>query len=258
VKVSAPEFGTFSFGIHKLFGGHLMKHRVAQFAFVLTLVCTALTSAHATTVTIKFTGPETVGGTPVAYGGFYVGIYKGTINGKSAQFVCDDFLSEISGGQSWSAIVGQTNLVSSTVKFNPPSSFITNPLLIPYNLNLQELYNMITYLSEKIITDPNPHADWGYESWAIWSTTDSAWSYHSGLYYTSQVKAYVQDALNHRDTFNGNLPVYTPNPTNSGQEFVGASEAGTTPLLVVATLFGGLFLKRSRFGVRESLIRKGA
>ncbi|MGO9271018.1 MAG: PEP-CTERM sorting domain-containing protein [Terriglobia bacterium] len=194
-----------------------MKQRLGGLAFAVAAVLVFATGAIAepgSTDNITFDNA-----TGVAYGGVYVGLYQGTVNGGPAitDFICDDFDHDISDGNSWTAAVGNTSPVSSTVRFGPAN--ITNPALTGQNLTQQEDYNMLTYLAEQIFGDPNnSNGDWGYLSWAIWSINSDAWNSSN---YTTQVQTFVADAFDHKDDNNGNLIVYTPTDGQPGQEFFG-------------------------------------
>jgi len=195
-----------------------MKHRFLALAVGVAAVLALTTSGRAETIdTITFNNP-----TGFVYGGVYVGIYQGTVNDGSTttptNFICDDFDHDIWPGYSWTAYVGGTNPVSSTLRFGPGDT--TNPNL--QNLTQQEDYNMVTYLAEQIFADPNNNSgNLGYLAWAIWSINSS--NAFQSPYYTygpQGVDAFVNDALNHKDTNNGNLIVYTPTAGEPGQEFL--------------------------------------
>jgi hypothetical protein len=189
---------------------------------------TAALAGSVTTALITFNNA-----TGVAYGGVYVGIYQGTVNGGPAitDFVCDDFTHEITNGMSWTAYVGSSNPVSADVRFSPSGAFpISNPALTGLGLTQQEEYNMVTYLVNLILKDPNDSSgNWGYEAWAIWSITSPAWN---SPYYTSQVVSFVDDALSNKDKNNGNLIVYTPTPGQPGQEFLAQTPEPSSVLLL--------------------------
>jgi hypothetical protein len=195
-------------------------------------------SASATTL-IKFT---TIDSHDSTYDSFYAGVYKGTINGKPADFICDDFLTEINYGQSWYAHDNTNKPVSvgpDGVRYAPSGNgiyHITNPFLLSGGnpiVTQQEEYNMIAWLVGQIFSDTN-NADhnWASLAGAIWSTADGAW--------------------------NSNLPqyaVYTPfaatgcgqsgHPSCNGQEFWAPAQEPTVALLLGATFLGvGLMGKR--------------
>ena len=203
----------------------------------LTLSFAALTGLSGTAVAGPLTpGTITFQATDgVAYGGDYVGIYLGTVNGGPGitDFICDDFDHEISTGESWTATVGSTNPVTPNVRFGPAD--ITNPDLIGQVSTVQQDYNMITYLANQIYADPtNSKGDWGYLSWAIWSINSDSWN---SPYYTIQVQAFETDALQHENDDNGDLTVYTPATGQPGQEFLADGPAAPEPpgLVLVGT-----------------------
>jgi len=225
-----------------------MKARRATFlASVLGLILWA-TPAFSGTVSIHFAGP--VNAPNNTYGGVYVGLYQGTVNNVTTNFVCDDFLHGINEGQNWTANVGNAtpNSVSSTAEFS--WSDVSNPDLKSLvgagnSLSPSQLYSMIIYLAEQIFNDPtNSKGQWAYLSWAIWSITDGAWQYKA--YYTATVKDDITSAFNAMEngTVTGSLIVYTPCPASTGQEFLGTPEPATTLLLCLALLGGGVFRRR--------------
>lgn len=77
-----------------------MGRRLAAWVVGFLVILGLALPAFAGTVTIEFTQVNPHDG---VYGGFYAGIYEGTVNGKSAQFICDDFLTDINNKQTWSA-----------------------------------------------------------------------------------------------------------------------------------------------------------
>jgi len=213
-----------------------MKHRLGDSALAVVAVLALTTAAIADPgSTDKITFDNATG---VAYGDFYVGLYQGTVNGGPAitDFICDDFTHDITDGNYWTAAVGSTNPVNgATVRFGPND--ITNPDLMlqgkPLVTTVQEDYNMLTYLADQIFADPhNSNRDWGYLSWAIWSINSDAWNSSN---YTTDVRAFVADALDHKDDNNGNLIVYTPTDGQPGQEFFGQDPVSEPASMV---LFG--------------------
>jgi len=236
-----------------------------RFFILLVSLVTVLVLAmpgFAQQVTIEFTQPVNVTGN--TDGGVYVGLYQGTLNGVTTDFVCDDFLHDITYNQSWTANAGVTNPVSSTAEFS--WSNVTNQDLIGWvtgsgtgdyglsSLSKQQLYGMVTYLAEQIFADPtNLKGQWGNLSFAIWSITDSAWaacepncsSSNKATWgqfsnaYNSTVQSDIYKALQEvlSDGFNGSLNVYTPFPdVASGQEFLSTPEPAAIVLLGWGTL----------------------
>jgi len=237
------------------------------FVSVVAVLVLAM-SASGQEVQITFTNP--VNAPNNTDGGVYVGLYQGYINNNRSTptyFVCDDFLHDISEGQSWNAKSGITNPVSSTVEFS--WSNVTNydlqqwvtgtgtydghaDLGLTSVLNVQQMYSMITYLADQIFADPtNSSGQWGNLSFAIWSTTDSAWascepycteseatwgSFSNA--YNSTVRNDIYNALTAavEGTVSGSLNVYTPDPHGAGQEFLSTPEPAAIVLLAWGTL----------------------
>jgi hypothetical protein len=190
--------------------------------------------------TIVFSNAPVFGGDP-AYGSFGVGIYNGSVNGVGAQFVCDDFLHDITGGDFWSAWQNSTNPVNGGLndnRFGPAT--ITNPDLTGMGLTQQQEYNMIGYLVTQILTGPS--TQWQYLSWAIWSITDGAWESKTvpgseDNWYTTNVAPLVAAALLNKNTLY-NFTVWTPT-ANIGQEFLQVAESSlTAELLTQIGVFG--------------------
>ena len=239
-----------------------MRHRIAA----LTAAILALAStASATTVTIQFTSADSHDS---VYGGYYAGIYHGTVNGQSATFISDDFLTDISNNQSWQAYANSNSPVSSGptgVKYtssggtyNMSNADLTtgdkDSDFIGSVASPQEEYNMVTWLVEQIFKDPkNSKEDWGAYAGAIWSITDGGWKpsdYENKVFGTGvnalTAESAVALAYGHRD--DTNLPkyhVYTPTDFSKGQEFYSAAEPDTALLLILTLIsIGGWALKQ--------------
>lgn len=162
-------------------------------SFLMTVLAGAV-SAPASTV-IKFTSTTN----DQVYDGFYAGIYGGTITTNygttgaktvSASFVCDDFLSEITYGQSWYAndhsnnltldplTVDPTTHADAGVRYAPTSKYNGDPYVISNpdvgaGLSQQGEYNAISWLVWNIFNGPSK--DWGIYGGAIWSIADGGW-----------------------------------------------------------------------------------
>jgi len=240
-----------------------MKNKLFVLLASLAIVLGWAMSASAGTVTIKFSNASPHDGT---YSGWdsltgqsenaYAGVYEGYVGSTATDFVCDDFLRNISNGNSWSANEYGSNPVSAGVKFSP--SQITNPDLTGLGLSQQAEYAMIGWLVGQILADPtNSLNDWSSLNGAIWSITDGAWAnngfdYAHGIEdsnYTTAVGTYsakqdVTRALAHKNDTSPDYPVYTPDPTNAGQEFFGPVPEAGTPLLLGFAFLGGSFLRR--------------
>jgi len=230
-----------------------MKKVTSRFGFfaaaVLVGACFA-SRAFAGTAVIQFNNVSSYDG---VYDGAYSGVYYGTVNGQSATFICDDFVNDITYGQSWDANVNSNQNVggANNVRYlgsgGTGTYYINNPNLTPGStyafqglpsggLSQQQEYNMISWLVEQMLNDTNNHdGNWASYAGAIWSTADDGWNNGSGgfnAFYLNQnggtetAQYFVQEALGHdNDT---NLPtyaVYTPNGlscsgcSNNGQEF---------------------------------------
>jgi len=85
-----------------------MTRRFPIVLLSLVAVLVLAMPALAQTAVIQFHTVGTVG----VYNGYYAGVYKGTvtINGQTtnANFICDDFLTDINNGQSWDANINNS------------------------------------------------------------------------------------------------------------------------------------------------------
>jgi hypothetical protein len=105
-----------------------MHRRYGVLTASIVAVLGLTTAASAGTVTIEFTQVNPHDG---VYAGYYAGIYEGTVNGKSAQFVCDDFPIEINYNQTWAAYINTNNPLSTgptEVTYGVDSSYGQPPL----------------------------------------------------------------------------------------------------------------------------------
>ena len=133
-------------------------------------------------------------------GGVYVGPYNFTVGGQSMQLVCDDFLSTVVNGESWTAVTS-TYPSLSNVKF---SGLVQ--------------YEEIGYLVQQMFANITNPAVVGYISWAIWDVFSPGVS-ASDPYGTltsaqqTQIGSWLTKATNNYSTGNySNLVVYTPVP----------------------------------------------
>lgn len=224
-------------------------------------------SASATTI-VTFTGVNGNDGTYYdqnlgAY--VYAGIYTGTINGgPTVSFICDDFLSEIWGGDSWNANVSNVGSSLSAVKFlggtggvggtwGTGGYHISNTDLKPggaacpsgagsgwpgcvsaAGLTQQDEYEMIDYLVNLMFIDgSNGHyANWASEAGAIWSIADGGWNSSSytinnGGSHTAQY--FVGQALAYEETNPTSFPkysIYTPTAADQLVPCTGPNQSG--------------------------------
>ena len=209
--------------------------------------------AGSQTVIIQFNNVSPYDG---VYGGGYAGIYTGTVNGQAATFICDDFINEITYGQSWDANVnssqGVTQNGNDNVRYAPSNQGqydISNPYLLGLGLTQQQEYNMISWLVEQILNDPNnADGNWASYAGAIWSTADGGWKVSSYTQLnggTETAQYFVQQAYENAVVNAVPVPtytVYTPNGHSctgcnslNGQEFFSPNVIATPepPLAVI-------------------------
>jgi len=106
-------------------------------------------------------------GTGYAMGGVYVSPYVASIAGVSAYVICDDFTTDVSVGDTWSA--NQYSL--SDVGSSGPQKF-TTPDWSPYTI--QQEYDAAALLAEDLTANMGDPTLSGEYSYAIWTLFDPA------------------------------------------------------------------------------------
>jgi len=180
-----------------------MRHRAfATIAIVAGLLGAAISASATSTPVIQFNNINPNDG---VYADAYAGIYDGTVNGVQTQFICDDFLNDITNGQSWYANANTNNLSTNTEpvrylggltgQFDSGEYYMSNPNLAPGStmngvtipsgqgggITQQEEYNMISWLVSQMFADQNNgDGNWASMAGAIWSIADDGWNNGSG------------------------------------------------------------------------------
>jgi hypothetical protein len=176
-------------------------------------------------------------------GGVYVGPYNFTVGGQSMQLVCDDFLSTVVNGETWTAVTS------------------TYPSLSNAKFSGLVQYEEIGYLVQQMWANIKNPTVVGYISWAIWdvfspgvSANDPYGTLTSAQ--QTQINNWLTQATNNYSTGNySNLIVYTPVPGSQvpagagpPQEYIGIIPVPepSTVLLLGIGLAGLLIVGRSR------------
>lgn len=190
-------------------------------------------------------------GTGYAMGGVYVSPYVASIAGVSAYVICDDFTTDVSVGDTWSA--NQYSL--SDVGSSGPQKF-TTPDWSPYTI--QQEYDAAAILAEDVMANMWNSTLAGEYSFAIWTLFDpAAINGYGGNSLTgsqqSAVNSFRTAALTQAASGGAsglNVAIYTPNPLNASQEYlvVNTPEASLPATLGVelSALVGLIFLMRRR------------
>ena len=190
-------------------------------------------------------------GAGFAMGGVYLSPYVASINGASTYVICDDFLTDVSVGDSWTA--NQYSL--SDVGSGGPQKF-TTPAWSPYTI--QQEYGAAAILAEDVMANMGNGTLAGEYSFAIWTLFDPA---AINGYGGNSLTGAQQTAVNSFRTTalaqaagggaaGLNVAIYTPTPLNASQEYlvVNTPEASLAATLGVEllALVGVMFLMRRR------------
>ena len=206
-------------------------------------------------------------GGPYVMNGVYVGPYSATVNGQSAQIICDDFAHDSYLNESWTAnVTNLSNLASSTIPIW--SSTTNNWSFSGQTLGASTLYADAAWLVTQMLLPANQNTNTeGYLAYALWS-----------LFNPSALKNLTSGQLTNVNSWLSQIPggltlgssqfanffIYTPDltkpitcnggscPTAPPQEFFGflsAAEGGSTVmylLLAAASCCAAMFFRSRR------------
>lgn len=172
--------------------------------------------------------------------GYGIPPYGGTLNGQTTDFYCVDFSHDITGGDSWNAVV--TDLTSGA---NYNATYLKS----------ENTYEEFAWLITQMMGTSNQTAQ-AADQWAIWSLTGGAaedpFATTPGQYNTATLLTDAQTAVN--DGFTGQgFEILTPDVGQYGQEFM-ISTPEPSGLLLLGVGLCGLFL----FSYRERLVWHGS
>jgi len=191
-------------------------------------------------------------GGPYVMNGVYVGPYTGTVNGQSAQIICDDFSHDSYLNESWTANVTDfSNLASSSIPMWKGAG------------NALTLYADAAWLATQMFKPANENTNAeGYLAYALWS-----------LFNPNALNGLTQSQIKGVNSWLSSIPqgltpsqfanffIYTPDlakpitcsggtcPTAPPQEFLGfisAPEGGAALLyllLAAISCFGAILLR---------------
>ncbi len=207
-------------------------------------------------------------------GGVFTSPYGISVDGTTVPLICDDFTTDISFGQTWSAIPTtfaalETGAPAGTPKFGPGGT--ADPAITTFDEEIQS-YATVAVLAAELLALPDDvsHAEpLGELSYALWdvfdpgllSSVDNPFGSISPLElsaaqgYLAAAQALVAGATTgsgaglrvdlSQISINGNaiegMTLYTPSPTGAAQEFVTVSVPEAPPLAesAVYLLLGG-------------------
>lgn len=213
----------------------------------------ATPAAFASTASMELTGV----GNGTNYGGVYDSPYDISINGAVAMLLsCDDFATEIGVGSTWSAMTENASAVDGAVKFSGGPFYGDN--------SLQSTYSAAAWLATQLVTpavmgNSNSQIDYSLALWELFDPTLSG----GPITFTGslngpdgQVSNLISNAFAAvAGGFSGsNVTVYTPNPLDSGQEFLQVAPVplpGTMALLLSGILGVGVLSLRGRTAGRR-------
>jgi len=203
---------------------------------------------------------EYTGGYQSTYGGFGTGLYSGTVNGTSTQFVCDDSTHSIANGDVWNTNVwtlAQVVTAGNGAFAGAPYKTATGDSGNGGSFTVAQAYSAVAYLANLLFTNADP-SYLNQIQYAIWQIMDTPGSgpgnnnvNASGL--TMADTAYWVNVGKANDTYtnqyivfyspDGNLITSGPDTGATAQEFI-----GTTPEPISMALMG-TFLTLAGFGL---------
>jgi hypothetical protein len=208
--------------------------------------------------TIQLTGV----GNGFTMGGVYVSPYTGTIDGVPTNIICDDFTTDISIGQSWSAF---DNSLSSVTGAGPQK--FTTPDYAGYTI--QQEYTAAAILAVALMSPSimNDSSQAGLYSFAIWTLFDpgATAGYGGNALSQTQINSVTSIRTNALAQAAGGaqpgaqVDIYTPNPTGASQEML-VVRTPESPVLAslgveLLTLLAAGYLLRNRASRALSFVR---
>ena len=170
-------------------------------------------------------------------GGVYTSPYDIAVNGVSTPLVCDDFTTDINFGYSWQAIQHDITQVTGTgpQKFQHTPNPVTFPGGPTTDYTIQQQYDAVAWLAEQLLdgaVSPSSY-DGAIDSYAIWQIFDpTAVDGYGGNALTSIEQADVASAMSaafSASQLDYQIYIYTPDPLDSSQEFLGIGQKFNTP-----------------------------
>jgi PEP-CTERM motif len=219
--------------------------KVRHVVLLLLLMAFAISLPAFADSTIYFNG-----NTQSSFNGVGTGIYGGTLNGNTANFLCDDYPDHITSGESWQAHNYDLENLSGVL-------FPT-----PHGQSTLAAYSEVAWLAENLFNgaDNGGNNDPSTVSWAIWTILDSpgpgpsgtaalvlaAEAWWASLSASCQANPVACGAVN-------DINIWTPTSWNPAdlrpQEFLTAvPEPATISLLLSGILGVGVRLRKTCFG----------
>jgi PEP-CTERM motif len=193
------------------------------------------------------------GGKSYSMGGVQVGPYNVTVGGQSLVVICDDYIHDVTPGESWSV---NTNAYPGAYGQFTGWTHSYDEDGKTVQLTQAQEYNAAFYLAGLMMQNLSSPTKVGEIQWALWAITDPALMNSTGAIndkhgtltsaYLTGIDSYYLAALANDNTQHGTGRIYTPAPYGAGQEYLNVTPEPASMCLLGSGLLavGGLLRKK--------------